>query len=89
MAASTPVMSAPTVQEVLTRPTIAHVIDGMNELIPNVPATAVNLQTLFGALDVHGLHIGQHHTDRCVRFEVASYSMLPVIDISRKWSHVD
>ena len=42
--------------EILARPTITSVIDGMNELIPGVPATAQKLPTLFDAFKVHCLH---------------------------------
>ena len=43
-------MAAPTLQEVLSKvPALEQEIDSMNEIIPGVPATAANLQTLHKA----------------------------------------
>ena len=58
MATPAPEMAAPTIQEVLANPLVARTIDTMNELIPGVPATRQNLQTLFDETQDHYIFMG-------------------------------
>ena len=58
MATPAPEMAAPTIQEVLANPLVARTIDTMNELIPGVPATKQNLQTLFDETQHHYIFMG-------------------------------
>ena len=58
MATPAPEMAAPTIQEVLANPLVARTIDTMNELIPGVPATKQNLQTLFDETQDHHIFMG-------------------------------
>jgi len=47
MATPAPAMAALTIQDVLRYPLVSQTINEMNELIPGVPVTRENIQTLF------------------------------------------
>ena len=58
-------MAALTIQDVIRYPLVSQTINEMNELIPGVPVTKENLQTLFD--NYENVFMGHRHGDRGMR----------------------
>ena len=79
MATPAPAMAALTIQDVLRYPLVSQTINEMNELIPGVPVTRENIQTLFD--NYKDVFMGHRHGDRGMRVRTFRNKKLICVEI--------
>ena len=80
MATPAPAMAALTIQDVLRYPLVSQTIKEMNELIPGVPVTRENIQTLFD--NYEDVIMGFRRTGRGMGVRISRHKKLISVDIS-------